>query len=414
MNRNRGNLIVTLLPSLIFAATAAAGWYFYYTESETNESLTKESRSEQRKSTFQLEQLQRETDRLKRDNGKLTAEISRTSEMQSQHAREKAQLGTEIKTLTEKQKSLQTDLEAEREMRTELQATLTRINAEKGEIESNMLQEVKQGALVTAELETQLEQRQKQQKVLHAKMGSVSDEKKQLTSQIQSELKKRQQLEEKIAKVNRDIDHKERALSSAEGEVTELNQKLSDTLQKQVELSGQVEALSQQRKKDSEQFAQLKNLLEKELSDSQVEITQLKNQMTVINLTSGILFTTGSAEIRPAGRKVLALIATSLNAYPDRDVSIEGHTDTVPIGDDSAYASNWELSASRALAAVQYFQNKKRVDPKRLKVVGYGEHRPVASNTTAKERKLNRRIEIRILPPESTVLIKQQSVQKKS
>ncbi len=77
--------------------------------------------------------------------------------------------------------------------------------------------------------------------------------------------------------------------------------------------------------------------------------------MTVINLTSGILFTTGSAEIRPAGQKVLALIATSLNAYPDRDVSIEGHTDTVRIGEDSAYDSNWELSAARALAAVQYF-----------------------------------------------------------
>ena len=69
---------------------------------------------------------------------------------------------------------------------------------------------------------------------------------------------------------------------------------------------------------------------------------------------------------------------------------------------NARYKSNWELSVARGLAAVNYFQQNNQVDPKRLKVIGYGEYRPVSSNETAEGRKLNRRIEIRILPPDNT------------
>ncbi|MFV2033388.1 MAG: flagellar motor protein MotB, partial [Gammaproteobacteria bacterium] len=136
-----------------------------------------------------------------------------------------------------------------------------------------------------------------------------------------------------------------------------------------------------------------------------VEISMLKNQMTVIRLTNEVLFNSGSAELKPAGQKVLALIAKSLNSYPDRAISVEGHTDNVPLRNKDRYESNWELSTARALAAVNYFQQKYQVDPKRLQVVGYGQYRPVSTNKTAAGRKLNRRIEIKVLPPESAVMI---------
>jgi chemotaxis protein MotB len=123
--------------------------------------------------------------------------------------------------------------------------------------------------------------------------------------------------------------------------------------------------------------------------------------MTVIKLTSEVLFSTGSARIKPAGQKVLAIIAESLNAYPDRAVSVEGHTDNLPIR-NARYESNWELSAARGLAAVKFFEQNADVDPGRLKVVGYGQYHPVSSNETAAGRKRNRRIEIRIMPPEIT------------
>ena len=91
--------------------------------------------------------------------------------------------------------------------------------------------------------------------------------------------------------------------------------------------------------------------------------------------------------------------AESLNAYPDRAISIEGHTDNRALKQNSRYVSNWELSAARSLAAVYHLQQNNQVDPKRLSVVGYGEFRPVADNETAEGRTLNRRIEIRLLPP---------------
>ena len=153
--------------------------------------------------------------------------------------------------------------------------------------------------------------------------------------------------------------------------------------------------------KGKQQIANLKNRIQQELNESRVEILLLKNQMTVIKLTSEVLFSSGSAQIKPAGQKVLSIIAESLNAYPDRAVSVEGHTDNLPIR-NARYQSNWELSAARGLAAVKFFEQNADVDPGRLKIVGYGQHHPVSSNKTAEGRKRNRRIEIRIMPPEIT------------
>jgi chemotaxis protein MotB len=158
-----------------------------------------------------------------------------------------------------------------------------------------------------------------------------------------------------------------------------------------------VTQLSEQQKQEAAHFEALRQRLEQELNESRVEITQMKNRMTVINLTSEVLFNSGSSNIKPGGRKVLDLIATSLNAYPNRAISIEGHTDNVPIGKSLRYVSNWDLSVARALAAVDHLQRHNQVAPERLRVVGHGEFKPVASNDTASGRQLNRRIEIRLL-----------------
>ena len=210
-------------------------------------------------------------------------------------------------------------------------------------------------------------------------------------------------MQQQIANIVDDVGQKEKALAYAEFDVSQLNQELETTRREQNLLVADIEELNRQRNKDSEHFANLKRRLEQELNQSQVEIAQLKNQMTVIKLRGDVLFSSGSADIKADGKKVLSLIAESLNAYPDRAISIEGHTDHVPIGNNPRYASNWELSSMRALAALNYFQQNSQVDPNRLKLVGYGEYRPAYSNATAEGRKRNRRIEIIILPPESAL-----------
>ena len=173
---------------------------------------------------------------------------------------------------------------------------------------------------------------------------------------------------------------------------------LSQTREEQAQLENRVETLNQQREIDARHFAELEDRLKRELNESRIEISQFKNQMTVIKLTSEVLFNSGSVKIQLSGQKVLAVIAESLNAYPDRAISIEGHTDNVPVGKQSSYASNWELSTARALAAVNFFQQANQMDPQRLQVVGHGEFQPVSSNETVEGRQLNRRIEIRLMP----------------
>jgi len=64
------------------------------------------------------------------------------------------------------------------------------------------------------------------------------------------------------------------------------------------------------------------------------------------------------------------------------------------------FASNWELSTARALAAVHFLTEKAGVHPRRVGAVGYGEYRPLADNATAEGRARNRRIAITILPDE--------------
>ena len=82
---------------------------------------------------------------------------------------------------------------------------------------------------------------------------------------------------------------------------------------------------------------------------------------------------------------------------PDLNIGIEGHTDNEPI-EYSGWKSNWELSTARALSVLHYLADQEGIAPQRLSAVGYGEYKPVASNDTKEGRRLNRRVEIVILP----------------
>jgi chemotaxis protein MotB len=64
----------------------------------------------------------------------------------------------------------------------------------------------------------------------------------------------------------------------------------------------------------------------------------------------------------------------------------------------SGWKDNWELSAARALSVLRYLVDDKGVGPERVSAIGYGEYRPVSENDSAAGRKLNRRVEIVILP----------------
>jgi outer membrane protein OmpA-like peptidoglycan-associated protein len=114
-----------------------------------------------------------------------------------------------------------------------------------------------------------------------------------------------------------------------------------------------------------------------------------------VTFPSGILFPFNSTDILPAGRDNLRQLASSLDKYPNSDILIVGHTDSV--GTD---AYNQDLSQRRALAASSYLQSL-GVPASRLQTQGRGETEPIASNDTEDGRQRNRRVEIAIYASEA-------------
>lgn len=121
---------------------------------------------------------------------------------------------------------------------------------------------------------------------------------------------------------------------------------------------------------------------------------ELSAQRIRISLSNPVLFDSGHAELKPAARAALGEIASVLKGVPNA-VVVEGHTDNVPIR-SGPYHSNFELSAARAFAVIEFFINA-GVDPARFSAYGYGEFRPVTANDTPDGRGKNRRIEINIV-----------------
>lgn len=101
-----------------------------------------------------------------------------------------------------------------------------------------------------------------------------------------------------------------------------------------------------------------------------------------------VLFDTGSYTLKPAARERLARISGIVLAYPDLRLEIEGHTDSV--GSD---AYNQTLSEKRAASVRDYLVNN-GVSINNVIARGLGKGSPVADNSTAAGRKLNRRVEL--------------------
>jgi chemotaxis protein MotB len=112
---------------------------------------------------------------------------------------------------------------------------------------------------------------------------------------------------------------------------------------------------------------------------------------------SEVLFPSGSAALQPSGEKQLASVAQRLieiSSKIPKDINwvlqVDGHTDNKPIN-TSAFPSNWELSAARAIAVVKFLHDQ-GIPYNRLVAAGYGEFQPLSTTDMAR----NRRIELKL------------------
>lgn len=113
----------------------------------------------------------------------------------------------------------------------------------------------------------------------------------------------------------------------------------------------------------------------------------------VISLQEAGFFDSGVADIRPSAVPVLNRIAAVL---PETALRVEGHTDDVPIH-TAQFASNWELSSSRASSIARLLLLHENVRAEQMSVAGYAEYHPAASNATPEGRARNRRVDIVVL-----------------
>jgi chemotaxis protein MotB len=139
--------------------------------------------------------------------------------------------------------------------------------------------------------------------------------------------------------------------------------------------------------------ATIEDMLEPYVERDLVDVSFTENRVRV-NMKDKMLYASGSAHLSNTAVTALRDISRVLATVPNA-IQVEGNTDNRPIHTEE-FPSNWELSAARA-ASVVHLLTRMGVDPSRLSAIGYGEHRPAASNDTEAGRAKNRRVTLVIL-----------------
>jgi chemotaxis protein MotB len=140
----------------------------------------------------------------------------------------------------------------------------------------------------------------------------------------------------------------------------------------------------------------LRELLSEEIASGQLDVEN-ENRTIVIRIREKGSFPSGSAVLDLGFFGILDRISVALNDI-EGNISIEGHTDSVPMS-SAAYASNWDLSAARAVSVANQMLANTNLPPGRITVSGFADTRPQASNETWEGRAENRRVEIVVKQP---------------
>ena len=209
-------------------------------------------------------------------------------------------------------------------------------------------------------------------KALQAELDKVRKDKESMQVKLGS-------LETDLAKVKaalKDMDELKAALAKSKGAKAEL-----DNLKAK---------MAAQKALNARLRAQFKGLI----SAGQLRIMNVNGRL-VIKMANRILFNAGKATLSKKGKRALRKIAKVLRKLP-RHFQVAGHTDSKPIK-KSKYKSNWQLSAMRAVKVVLLLR-KGGVPGGNVSAAAFGAFQAVSNNRTRIGRKLNRRIEITLLP----------------
>ncbi len=193
-----------------------------------------------------------------------------------------------------------------------------------------------------------------------------------------------EKLTKELEKLSALLDQAEEKDKKQKAQIADLGKKLNRAL------AAKASELSSYR---SEFFGTLRKVL-KDRDDFRIEGDRFVFQ-------SELFFKSGSAFLEDKGKKQLNILARTLKELQKKIPSkipwvlrVDGHTDNVPIHNE-LYSSNWQLSANRAIAVVQYLIEQ-GVPPRYLVAAGFGQHQPIDKRNTEAARRKNRRIEFKL------------------
>lgn len=125
--------------------------------------------------------------------------------------------------------------------------------------------------------------------------------------------------------------------------------------------------------------------------------TSLTDEGLLITIVNDISFDSGKAIVKEEGKKIAEEVSEFLITDPPHQVVVSGHADDRPMHNHE-FASNWELSVTRAINFMALLLKNESLDPTRFSAKGFGEHKPIVPNTSEENMAKNRRVEVLILP----------------
>ncbi len=165
----------------------------------------------------------------------------------------------------------------------------------------------------------------------------------------------------------------------------------------QLDLAERLKAEVQQRQAEAQRREALERALAGPLAAGRVTLSQGR-----IGISGSVLFALNSADLQPDGRQLLKSLAGPLAVYlasRDEALMVSGFTDDRQMreGGGVKFADNWELSAQRALTVMRALIED-GLPSSAVFAAAFGAEQPVAPNTEAAGRALNRRVEMAPMP----------------
>jgi len=137
---------------------------------------------------------------------------------------------------------------------------------------------------------------------------------------------------------------------------------------------------------------QIEQMMQDQKLAGEVKVNKEGMQITFEEKGNMAFFESGKADLTQPMTTLLDKLAPSIHELSLKyDITVEGHTDNVPISSPQ-FPSNWELSTARATNVVKYLIQAKNFSPARLAAIGYGEYKPVIQNDTPENKAKNRRV----------------------